>query len=79
MDFHVVVCRQSNLQDAHRVADHLEKEVAQALGNAHVVSHIDPCGLECPGKDRRLRVLDEIRKFKDPEADQGAREDEEKV
>jgi cation diffusion facilitator family transporter len=70
VDFHVVVCRQTNLQEAHRVADHLEKEVSQVLGNAHVVSHIDPCGLECPGKDKCLRVLEEIRKFSAPGKEQ---------
>ena len=70
VDFHVVVCRRSNLHEAHQVADHLEKEVAQALGNAHVVTHIDPCGLECPEKDKCMRVLDEIRKFSPPGKEQ---------
>ncbi|HZW37539.1 MAG TPA: cation diffusion facilitator family transporter [Candidatus Deferrimicrobiaceae bacterium] len=66
VDFHVVVCREYKLEDAHRVADHLEKEVRQALGNAHVVTHIDPCELECPGIDHCVRVLSEIRKLTDP-------------
>jgi cation diffusion facilitator family transporter len=66
VDFHVVVCREYKLEDAHRVADHLEKEVQQALGNAHVVTHIDPCGLECPGIDHCSRVLRDIRNLKDP-------------
>lgn len=66
VDFHVVVCRQFLLEDAHRVADHLEKEVGQALGNAHVVTHIDPCDLECPGKDQCERVLSEIRNLEVP-------------
>ncbi len=79
VDFHVVVCRRSNLQDAHLVADHLEKEVAGVLGNAHVVTHIDPCGLECPEKDRCLRVLEEIRKLEDPDEDRSVRRDGEKV
>jgi cation diffusion facilitator family transporter len=70
VDFHVVVCRRSNLQEAHQVADHLEKEVSQVLGNAHVVTHIDPCGLECPGKDKCLRVLEELRKFAAPGKEQ---------
>jgi divalent metal cation (Fe/Co/Zn/Cd) transporter len=65
VDFHVVVCREYKLEDAHRVADHLEKEVQQALGNAHVVTHIDPCDLECPGMDHCERVLREIRNLKD--------------
>jgi ferrous-iron efflux pump FieF len=66
VDFHLVVCRQHLLEDAHRVADHLEKEVAQALGNAHVVTHIDPCDIECRGPDYCERILGEIRKLDDP-------------
>lgn len=66
VDFHIVVCRQYLLEDAHRVADHLEKEVARALGNAHVVTHIDPCDIECQGPDYCERVLGEIRKLDEP-------------
>ena len=66
VDFHLVVCRRYLLQDAHRVADHLEKEVAKTLGNAHVVTHLDPCDIEC-GPDHCERVLGEIRKLEDPE------------
>jgi divalent metal cation (Fe/Co/Zn/Cd) transporter len=73
VDFHVVVCRRSNLQDAHQVADRLEKEVARVLGNAHVVTHIDPCGLDCPEKDRCQRALEEIRDLEEPETDRPVR------
>jgi cation diffusion facilitator family transporter len=66
VDFHVVVCREYKLEDAHRVADHLEKEVRLALGNAHVVTHIDPCDIECPGVEHCSRVLTDIRNLKDP-------------
>ncbi|MDX1815501.1 MAG: hypothetical protein R3239_06035, partial [Thermodesulfobacteriota bacterium] len=58
--------RQFLLQDAHQVADHLEMEVSQALGNAHVVTHIDPCDIECPGKEECERILSEIRKLEVP-------------
>jgi cation diffusion facilitator family transporter len=67
IDFHVVVCREYKLEDAHRVADHLEKEVRQALGNANVVTHVDPCEIECPGADHCERVLGEIRSLEDPD------------
>jgi cation diffusion facilitator family transporter len=67
VDFHLVVCREYKLEDAHRVADHLEKEVRQALGNVQVVTHIDPCEIECPGMDHCNRVLSQIRDLKDPE------------
>jgi cation diffusion facilitator family transporter len=66
VDFHLVVCREYKLEDAHRVADHLEKEVRHALGNVQVVTHIDPCKLDCPGMDRCERVLMKIRDLKDP-------------
>lgn len=79
VDFHVVVCRQYLLQDAHRVADHLEKEVARVLGNAHVVTHIDPCDIECPGKDHCERVLAEIRKLPDPGKGHAGRGEGERV
>lgn len=66
VDFHVVVCRQFLLEDAHRVADHIEKEVGHALGNARVVTHIDPCNIECPGRDECERILSDIRSLEDP-------------
>ena len=74
VDFHVVVCRQFLLEDAHRVADHIEKEVGNALGNARVVTHIDPCSVvECPGKEHCERVLTDIRSLGDP-ADEKTRD-----
>jgi cation diffusion facilitator family transporter len=63
VDFHIVVCREYKLEDAHRVADHLEKEVRSILGNAHVVTHVDPCEIECPGIDHCGRVLAAIREL----------------
>jgi ferrous-iron efflux pump FieF len=48
VDFHVVVCRDHSLEEAHQVADHLETEIGEMLGNAHVVTHVDPCEVECP-------------------------------
>lgn len=63
VDFHIVVCRQYLLQDAHRVADHLELEVSRAIGNAHVVTHIDPCDAECPEREECERILGEIREL----------------
>ena len=59
VDFHVVVCRDHSLEQAHRVADHLEMEIREALGNAHVVTHLDPCEIEClgPGECERLEGM----------------------
>lgn len=74
VDFHLVVCREYKLEDAHRVADHLEKEIRQVLGNAHVVTHVDPCRIECPGADHCERVLRDIRNLGDPGDEKRAEE-----
>lgn len=47
VDFHFVMCREQLLGEAHRVADHLERDIRALLGHAHVVSHIDPCDAVC--------------------------------
>jgi len=69
VDFHVVVCREHSLEDAHRVADHLEHDIRQLLGSAHVVTHIDPCDIECPGVHECARVKGMIRTLSSPERD----------
>ena len=66
VDFHVVVCREHSLKEAHRVADHLEHEVEKLLGNAHVVTHIDPCDLGCPGRQECARVKSPILELPGP-------------
>ncbi len=69
VDFHVVVCRDHTLEQAHRVADHLEMEIREMLGNTHVVTHIDPCETECPGPHECARVKGMIAGLHSPERD----------
>lgn len=69
VDFHVVVCRDHTLEQAHRVADHLEMEIREMLGNTHVVTHIDPCETECPGSHECGRVKGMIAGLHSPERD----------
>ncbi len=69
VDFHVVVCREQSLEDAHRVADHLEHDIRTLLGHAHVVTHVDPCDVECPGVQECARVKGMIRTLSSPERD----------
>ncbi|GAB4373276.1 MAG: cation diffusion facilitator family transporter [Deltaproteobacteria bacterium] len=75
VDFHIVICKEYLLQDAHRVADHLEMEVARAIGNAHVVTHVDPCGEDCPGREKCERILGEIRELEGSDRRRRARKD----
>ncbi len=70
VDFHVVLCREQTLEEAHRVADHLEHEIHELLGNVHVVTHIDPCGMECPGSQECARMKRMIREFDGPGHDE---------
>ncbi|MGE4496591.1 MAG: cation diffusion facilitator family transporter [Deferribacterales bacterium] len=46
-DLHVQVSRLLTIEDAHTIADMIEKEIAQTLGGADVQIHIEPCGDEC--------------------------------
>lgn len=69
VDFHVEVCRQTTVEEAHRVADHLEHEIDELLGNAHVVTHIDPCQMECPGSQECVRMKQMVREFAGPGRD----------
>jgi ferrous-iron efflux pump FieF len=69
VDFHVVMCRDHSLEKAHRVADHLELEIREMLGNVHVVTHIDPCEIECPGPQECVRVKEMIAGLPGPKRD----------
>jgi len=73
VDFHVVVCREQSVSEAHRVADHLEHDIQRLLGNAHVVTHIDPCRVDCPGPHDCERIRRMVGMLPSPETD-GKRE-----
>lgn len=66
VDFHVVMCRELPLGEAHRVVDHLEHEIHELLGTADVVTHIDPCDIACGGVRECARVRQMIREFDGP-------------
>ncbi|MBN1140619.1 MAG: cation transporter [Deltaproteobacteria bacterium] len=50
MDFHLVVCRKLSLEEAHGIADALEKRIESAIKGADVTIHLEPCKERpCPG------------------------------
>lgn len=50
MDFHLTVCKHLSVEEAHAIADHLEKRIEQQIAGADVTIHIEPCMREdCPG------------------------------
>ena len=67
MDFHLEVCKDMTVSEAHKLTDSLEKRIEREIPGADVIIHIDPCdAVECPGKDKcvlaRSRVTTEHKK-----------------
>ena len=51
MDFHLTVCKHLSVEEAHGIADHLEKRIEADIQGADVTIHIEPCRREhCPGR-----------------------------
>ena len=52
MDFHLTVCKHLSVEEAHDIADRLEKTIEERILGADVTIHIEPCREEhCPGRD----------------------------
>ncbi len=62
MDFHLEVCKDMTVAEAHKLTDSLEKKIEREIPGANVIIHVDPCeSTDCPGKENcvleRSRVL----------------------
>jgi cation diffusion facilitator family transporter len=52
MDFHIEVCREMTVAEAHQIADSLEKKIEKNIPGADVIIHVEPCHQgECPGRE----------------------------
>lgn len=52
MDFHLTVCRHLTIEQAHEIADRLEKKIEDDILGADVTIHMEPCQREgCPGRE----------------------------
>jgi ferrous-iron efflux pump FieF len=63
MDFHLTVCRNMTVEDAHEISDQLEKKIEAEILGADVTIHIEPCRRDhCPGqgacRDDKVRLGD---------------------
>jgi cation diffusion facilitator family transporter len=47
VDFHLLVCRDEKIDDAHKMADKLETILAEEITNLDTVIHIEPCSNPC--------------------------------
>lgn len=47
IDLHLVVSKHTNLEKAHALCDHLEREINTVLSRVHVLIHLEPCDSRC--------------------------------
>jgi len=47
IDLHLVVPKDTSLDEAHRMCDHLEQDIESKLGNTSVIIHVEPCDGNC--------------------------------
>ena len=47
IDVHVVMPKDTSVGDAHRLCDHLERDIGSRLRHASVTIHIEPCDGDC--------------------------------
>ena len=52
MDFHLEVCKDMTVLEAHKLTDSLEKKIEKEIPGANVIIHTEPCIVEdCPGRE----------------------------
>jgi cation diffusion facilitator family transporter len=47
IDLHLVMPRNANVEEAHRMCDHLEQDIEKRLSRTDVTIHVEPCTIEC--------------------------------
>ncbi|HOP85913.1 MAG TPA: cation diffusion facilitator family transporter [Syntrophorhabdaceae bacterium] len=47
IDFHLLVCRESDINKAHEIAEKLEDQLKKEISGIDVTIHIEPCNSEC--------------------------------
>jgi cation diffusion facilitator family transporter len=52
MDFHLEVCKDMTVAEAHKLTDSLVKRIETEIPGSNVIIHIGPCNIEtCPGRE----------------------------
>ncbi len=47
IDFHLMLPKNTSVEDAHKMCDHLEEDLKHRLPNSNVIIHVEPCDVEC--------------------------------
>ena len=61
----IEAAKEMNLEDAHRMADHIEQDIRDRLSGTSVTIHLEPCDGDCEDcliSSCNLRLKAEIRK-----------------
>ena len=48
IDFHLVVCKDANIETAHNLTDKMEQEIIREFPRASVIIHLEPCDMHVP-------------------------------
>ncbi|HOV89878.1 MAG TPA: cation diffusion facilitator family transporter [Syntrophorhabdaceae bacterium] len=47
IDFHLLLCRKSNIKDAHEISETLEDEIKRRSPSIDITIHLEPCDKDC--------------------------------
>jgi cation diffusion facilitator family transporter len=47
VDLHLVMPKNASVEKAHRMCDHLERDIKNRLPHTHVTIHVEPCTTDC--------------------------------
>ncbi|MGC9060690.1 MAG: cation diffusion facilitator family transporter [Thermoplasmata archaeon] len=47
LDMHIVMAKDTSIEKAHGIADHIEKEIAEKMPGTHAIVHLEPCDGKC--------------------------------
>ncbi|MFC2034931.1 cation diffusion facilitator family transporter [Chloroflexota bacterium] len=47
IDLHLMLPKNSSVEEAHKMCDHLEQDVESRLPNSNMTIHVEPCNTEC--------------------------------
>lgn len=58
IDLHLTLCKEISLEEAHKIADKIEKHIEDEVKNTDITIHIEPCvDDDCPGTDKCVKKL----------------------
>ena len=47
VDLHLMLPKNTSVEEAHKMCDHLEEDIKSKLANSSVTIHVEPCDVEC--------------------------------